>query len=82
MVRITVMYDSDSYHGPEVELLMRAEQVELNFNDADLVERKLKWLFENPEVVERLGSKIYSIGRDHFSVEHMVEVHLMAFGAS
>lgn len=65
----------DGAHGPEIAIARGGAQPIVDWNSEAAVDQKLRWLFENPSELRRLGSALYEFGRSNYTVENMASVY-------
>ncbi|TVR19332.1 MAG: hypothetical protein EA391_00900 [Balneolaceae bacterium] len=70
---------SNVQHAPEVELAKKAGQYFLDFEQKSEVNLFFDHILNKPDELRTKGKQLFNMGREHYTVEYMVEAHLKAF---
>lgn len=74
-----IVVDAASSHAPEYYLAEEAGQPFIHFGDAAAVDDFLQAVRQNRWKLQEWGKALQDVARRHYTVEHMVSVHVEAF---
>ena len=71
-----VIYDSASYHGPEVELAEESRQYSISVADKEKIDNLINRLIAEPTILKDYAKALQTCAKNNYNVENMIKVHL------